>query len=29
MVVYNQAEYEDERIAAMQLWADSLHDITQ
>lgn len=27
MAVYNQADYEDERVAAMQLWADTLHDI--
>ncbi len=26
MAVYNQAGYEDERVAAMQLWADSLHN---
>lgn len=27
MGIYNQAEYEDERVAAMQLWADNLYDI--
>ncbi len=27
MAVYNQADYEDERVAAMQLWADSLDHI--
>lgn len=27
MVVYNQADYEEERVAAMQLWGDSLQDI--
>jgi integrase len=27
MAVYNQADYVDERVAAMQLWADTLHDI--
>ena len=27
MAVYNQADYQDERVAAMQLWADSLHNI--
>ena len=27
MAVYNQADYEDERVVAMQLWADELQRI--
>jgi hypothetical protein len=27
MAVYNQADYEDERVVAMQLWADDLQRI--
>jgi integrase len=29
MAVYNQADYEEERIAAMQMWADELDRIVQ
>jgi hypothetical protein len=29
MVVYNQAEYEEERITAAQLWADELERIVR